>query len=114
MIDGIKNISIQTTQSTAESATKKSAPKKDGTPRSRNLLATKTEEKKKTENNEVVIDKYLNRTIQLEIDKELKTVVAKIIDKETGAVVRQIPPEEMMKIARFIKKKVGLILDREA
>jgi len=62
---------------------------------------------------EASIERFMNRTIRLEVDNELHRVIVKIVDKKSGEVIRQIPPEELVELARKMRDREGVFLDRE-
>jgi len=42
--------------------------------------------------------------LEFETDPDLRRVVVRVIDRESGEVVREIPPEEMLQVARIMRK----------
>jgi flagellar protein FlaG len=63
--------------------------------------------------------KNLPSDLQFQPDKESGYVIFKVVNPLTHEVIRQYPPEEMVKMARYLKAaanqgKSGILLDRKS
>lgn len=52
--------------------------------------------------------------LRLRVDRELNRVVAQVLDRGSGEVIRQVPPEELLDLAKSVRKLIGLALDETA
>ena len=51
-----------------------------------------------------------NSELSVGVDKEAHRIVVKLIDSKTKDVIRQIPPEEILRLARIMRKvEIGLL-----
>jgi flagellar protein FlaG len=55
-----------------------------------------------------------NSELSVGVDKEAHRIVVKLIDSKTKEVIRQIPPEEILRLARIMRKVDLGLLDEMA
>ncbi len=55
----------------------------------------------------------IDAKLKLEIDKDLNRVVVKILDAETDEVIRQVPLQELLEIAKSLKRMEGVFFREE-
>jgi len=72
-----------------------------------------TDKLKEKERADALTNRFMNRTIRLEVDNELHRVIIKLVDKRSGEVIREIPPEELIELAKKMRRIEGIFLDKE-
>jgi flagellar protein FlaG len=56
----------------------------------------------------------LHRDLHFSVDEDSGRTIVKVVDSETKEVIRQFPPEEILVLARHMRKGEGLILSTQA
>jgi flagellar protein FlaG len=56
----------------------------------------------------------IHRNLEFTLDEELNRVIVRVYDAETEEIIRQIPAEEVLRLARHIARREGIVLDAEA